>query len=193
MVVTIQELINFWLKQHLQWSQPWSFHSTDICSTYLQSWWSWSCRPGCLSAARLGPSLCRGWSSASSLLLLQTGSCCGFPPCCHRPQRPCCWYSDSCWTSGSSGLWRQWGKNKGLEIYRQKGIVWGLRKCGQEYVDVYARNHHSVFIYQEQIWRCPKWPATCWCWSLRSVYPCSSGGLLAHCQTQHEVHVIHND
>lgn len=72
---------------------------------HLQSWWSWSCRPGCPSAARLRLNLCRGQSSVSFLRLLRTGNCCGFPTCCRRPQRSRCWCSDSCSTSGSSGLW----------------------------------------------------------------------------------------
>lgn len=175
-----QPTLKFWLKL----IPPWSFHNIDICYTYLQSWWSWSCHPGCLSAARLGPSLCRGWSSASSRLLLQTGSCCGFPPCCRRPQRPCCWYSDSCWTSGSSGLWRQ--REEEVQTlrdlwrvsFRTEGNtvrVEEMWKEKQECViharfipnkNCFLRNHwiiNSIFIYQEQIWRCPTWPVTCWC------------------------------
>lgn len=38
--------------------------------------------------------------------------------------------------------------------------------------------------YQEPIWRCPEWPATCWCWNPRSVCPGSTADPLAHWQTQ---------
>lgn len=35
-----------------------------------------------------------------------------------------------------------------------------------------------------QRWQYPEWPATCWCWNLQSVCPCSSVDQLAHWQTQ---------
>lgn len=100
-------------------------------------------------------------------------------------------------------IWEFWaveavGRRGSWEIYGEsEGNTVRIEEMWKEKQEVHTRLNFfftstsnwiikSIFIYQEQIWRCPKWPATCWCSSPLSVYPCSSGGLLAHCQTQHK-------